>query len=829
MSARNPLRALGISALIAALSIVGSLRHLTIETDTYALLPENVPFLTYYNAYKERFSYDRRTNIIVIDGPSPEAAEVAQIALRDRLSQEGPVFNAVRAPGSDGFTRQNAALYMGTDQLENTVDRLAEAAPALEILASDPSLRGLAELFSLAEDAGATDQSDRIAQLLRKAVEETLRDDPNSVSWLEEFVGQSLFGNRRIVTAQGRLDGAESDVGTNTSTLIRDAAVEIGLTEENGYRVRLSGRGPLSQEEVTTAVQDIQLAGSVSLGLLAIVLFIGFRSLGRIAACLLCLLIGLAWTFGVATLLVGELTILSIVFAVLFIGLGIDFFIHASLRHAEEQEAESAARGSGSALTLCAVSTAIGFLSFLPTDFIGMAELGVIAAAGMVMAWVASFTVLPALLTLLSAGHKTTRPTIPLPAANGAADFVRRRHREISIAALVFGIGAALLATQARFDFNSIALKDPRSESIQTLLDLQSDGLLTPYSAAIVFDTLQDAEAARDQLEALPQVSAVRSPLNLVPSEQDIKLLSVQDAAILLWGALDPFSVAPPLSTEERVDAVQRLSAALESIGDAETASLLQNLNPEKHAELEDRIITPLQHLMDRLRDFLKAEAFTLDDLPSDLSGQFFAPDGAVQIQVLPQDDLRDSTALASFVDAVTAIHPEATGRPILEARTGEIAVTSFLQAVAIASIAITLLLSVILRNLREVIAVMAPLVVAALATAAFGVVANVPFNLANLIAVPLIFGLGVDNGIHFVARSREAGDPSSVFRSSTFRAILLSAATTMAAFSTLMLAGNPGIAGMGLLLTVAMCAILFSTLFVVPALLTQRSLNQSN
>ncbi len=831
-----------MSVFMAAMSIVGSVHFLKLESDTYALLPQDVNFLQNYNAYKDRFTYDRRTNIVVLDGPSPEATEAAQTALRDRLIEEGPVFNAVRAPGSDVFLRRNAAMYMSPDRLEDTVDRLSAAAPAIEILGGDPTLRGIADLLSIADTTAVGDgQIEPLLTLIGTAAQEAAADAPNTVSWASVFMDRPLFGARRIVTVQGRLDGAESDVGTDTSAIIRDAAAELGLTAENGFRVRLSGRGPLSQEEVSAAAQDIKLAGGVSLALLAVVLFAGFRSAWRIAACLVSLLVGLAWTFGFATVFVGQLTLLSIVFSVLFIGLGIDFFIHATLRQAEEtghapdalpgEVFSRAAAGSASALTLCAVSTAIGFLSFAPTEFIGMAELGLIASAGMAMAWAASFTVLPACLALFGGGRFAKPPQFRFSAADRAVAAVSRNRRTVVIAAIVLGVAGAVLATQARFDFNSLALKDPGAESIQALLDLQADGTLTPYSAAIAFDTLEQAESARPALEALPQVAAVRSPADLVPADQDLKLMLVQDAAIFLWGAVNPGRPAPALTGDDRTAALNRILDQLRRLADArpalaaaatDAADALDALPPDRIADVEARLIRPLAHMLDRLRDFLSAEPFTLSDVPSSLSDRFFAPDGGVQIQVLPKDDLRDTAALGAFVDAVSELHPDATGRPVLEAGTGRIAVTAFLQAIAIASVAILILVLAVLRSIRHTLAVMVPLVLASLATVAFGVLAGVPFNLANIIAIPLIFGLGVDNGIHFVARTLETGDVGDVFRSSTLRAILLSAMTTMAAFSTLMLAGNPGIAGMGMLLTVAMASILVATLIVVPAILSK-------
>lgn len=829
VSARRPWTVLLIAALLAAGCALGAARWLTLNADAYALLPEDVPFLQNYNAYKERFTYDRRTNVAVIDAPSPELAETAQRQLRGRLAalDGGERFNAVRAPGTDSFFERNGLYYLSDKELEAAVDRLAQIEPALSILARDPSLAGFADLLDAARsvrdtDPTLADAARRIVAEIGKAARETASGGPNTVSWAALALGPDTLPTRRLVLVQGRLDGKESEVGGDSSTEIRHAAEALGLTEENGYRVRLTGRGPLSAEEMDAAASDMMTASLLSLILVAAVLTVGLRSWKTILACLGTLAVGLAWTFGAATAAVGSLTLVSIVFSVLFIGLGIDFAIHVALRYREEASgdaatsARAAAAGCARPLALCALTSAVGFLAFVPTRYEGLAQVGLIAAMGMGLAFLASFTVLPALLSLLNADRSGYRPAT-LPGGQRFGGMLRRRRGPIAWCALALGAAAASLSLDMQMDFSSLSLKDPESESLQVLIDLQADGLYNPYALSVPLDDGAEAAVAVAKLGTLDSVAAVRTLSDHVPDGQDLKYAMIREAAIFLWPALNPLEVAEPDPPAEALVRLVDLSGAF----DLEAQAALAALAPRDAPDLEGRLTAPLAVTLTRLREALNADpSITEDDLPESVRARYIAPDGGIRIQVLPKGDLRNHRALGAFIADVSAVYPQATGRAALEAGTGAIVSEAFLQAVVTAVAAIFVLLLAVLRSLREALLVLVPLAGAGALAAAFGVLAGVPFNLTNVIVIPLIFGLGVDNGIHVVGRWRETGDIVATMGSSTLRAVMLSGATTLASFATLTIAANAGIAGMGSLLALSMVLMLVATVIVLPALL---------
>lgn len=837
LTATRPKTVLAAAWALAGACLAFAALTLKVEPDATALIPADTPFLQTYEAYKHSFPYDRRTNIVVIDAPGADQAAAAQLALQNALQEHGGLFNAVRAPERSDFMQRNALLYLSPTTLEETADRLTAAQPAIALLARDPSLRGIAELYrrAIAQDSG---QAPDLAAFLAEAAERTAAGEPPAASWSSLLLGEEAAPTRRLLLVQGRLDGAEQEVGGDTSRVIRAEVEALGLTEDEGFSVRLTGRGPLSAEEVDGMVADIQQAGLISLALVAVVLWLGFRSARMIGVGVLTLLTGLAWTAGYAALAVGSLNLLSVVFAVLFIGLGIDFAIHFALRYREEAafadgSDRAAARTGGAtigALALCAVSSAVAFLAFLPTDFRGLAELGLISAGGMVLALIASFTVMPALLTLVRADELDEEKGRETPGGARFARWIERRARAVRGTALVLGVAAAAASTQIAFDFNTLSLKDPNAESIETLRDLQEDGTLTAYSLSITAESPEAANAVAERLSVLPEVATAKGPASLVPAGQEQKLAIVGDLAASLWPALNPADTAEPLNAEGRAAALADLRVTAARASGPEAARLdaalagLQGAGEGAVAAYADRLTRHIPALLQRLKTALYAERVTLDDVPEELKARYVSESGLGRAVATPSEDLTDFRALRRFVEAVTALYPDATGRPTLEAGVGQIVTDAFLQAVATAAAAVFLLVWALLGSARAAGAVMLPLVLAASVLGAYSVLFDRPFNSTNVIVIPLILGLGVDNGLHFVMRWREETSLALLMRSSTPRAAMLSGATTIASFATLMLSDNRGVAGMGEFLTIGVAAVLIASCLVLPALLLREA-----
>ena len=479
---------------------------------------------------------------------------------------------------------------------------------------------------------------------------------------------------------------------------------------------------------------------------------------------------------------------------------------------------------------MSAVCAGLGFIAFVPTDYQGLAELGIISAAGMVVAWGMSLTLLPALLQLM-----------PLPATSTAtagtatpasSSWTERYANVILGLALVLAISTMPFLLRVSFDFNPLNLKDPSSESVSTFLDLERNPDTSANTINVLAADLTDADELARRLGALQETGDVITLKSFVPKDQAPKLDVIDEMAFFL-GSLAPRPDAE-LTPDERRAAFSTLQTALDAAdqdkegGRHRLAASLDAFagdtvpGDDRLIDLEQRLTRYLPDLLQRLDDALQAGEVDLESLPATLRQQWIGENGEARILVRPAIGIRDNRALARFADAALNAVPSATGTPIIITQAGRAVIGAFVEASWIAFALITVLLSVILRRISDVLLVLAPLVLAILFTAASSVLLDLQLNFANVIVLPLLLGLGVSGAIHVVMRRRQLRENDRpLARSSTSRAVFFSALTTVASFGSLALSAHQGMASMGLLLTVAILWSLICSLIILPALLS--------
>jgi len=621
--------------------------------------------------------------------------------------------------------------------------------------------------------------------------------------------------------------------GAHASGVIRATARELGLTAERGIHVRLTGSVALADEEFATVAEGAGTATLLSLALVCIILFLALNSLRIIIAILATLIVGLAASAAFAAIAVGSLNLISVAFAVLFVGIAVDFSIQFATRYRDERYHSGrlddaicgAAAGLARPLLLAAAATAVGFFSFVPTAYAGVSELGLIAGTSMIIALVLNLTLLPALLAVLRPPGE--RKPVGYAWAAGIDRFLVDRRKPVLTVAALLALAALAVLPRLEFDFNPLNLKDPNSESVATLFDLMADPSTSPFTIDVLRPSIADSEAVARRLDDVPEVAQTVTVTSFVPVDQDEKRAIVDDLALFIEPTLSPPNVAPAPddaavieaarataialrnSIPDGVGGVQRLEAALDALV-ARGSSVLP--------ALQETIIAGLQRELAAIRLSLAPETVTLDSLPAELRRAWVTSDGRARIEVFPKGDARDNAVLERFVAAVRSVVPDATGTPVSILESGRTVVDAFTRAGIIAVVAISGLLLFTLRRLRDVAYVLTPLLLAALMTAATCVTIGLPLNFANIIALPLLLGIGVAFDIYFVMNWRSGrGNP---LQSSTARAIIFSALTTTTAFGSLALSSHPGTAEMGKLLTLALGYTLLCTLLFLPALL---------
>lgn len=830
---KAPWVALAVAIGLTALSGFYAAGNLKIDTDTAGMISEDLPFRQRFKAFRHAFPTLSDNVAIVIDADVPDRADRAADRLAARLRADPDRFPLVFSPETHPFFLRSGLLYLGLDDLTGLADDLADSQPFLSTLAADPSLRGLAGVLKDALDGAENDdQARRIASVLNRiseAAAATAEGKSAPLSW-RNLINTSLDEgtNRRVIVTKPKVDFGSLSPAAEAMARIRTLARDAGLTEEAGVTVRLTGGVVISTEELESVKNGATNAGLVSLVLVAILLAWGIRSLRLVLGILAALICGLVWTAGFTTLAIGHLNLVSVAFAVLFIGLGVDFGIHFALRFREERlgagDQREVMRRTGHGLAmplgLSATAAAISFFSFIPTDYRGLSELGLIAGAGMFIAFAATFTVIPAFLSLLP-------PSAPRTAL-ATRSFGWSDHR-IATGALALGAICAAVVPFARFDLDPIKLRDPSTESVRTFRDLAATPGLSPYTIEVLANSLSDAYEVAGKLRLLPQVDKVVTAANLVPVEQEEKLAIVADLNIFYatLGTSDPV----PVTEAERGAAFEVLRQTLQRAADRPLKELsdaarkldarMEKLsNPEQRIAFEKDVFEFFAPQVERLKLALSARPVALKDLPPEVLGRYLAPSGRARVQVYPSENLEDPDALARFVVAVREISPGATDSPVEILEAGRAVVNSVVTAALISIVAVSAMVFAMMRSVRDTLLVLIPLILAALYTVAATVALGMPFNFANVIVLPLLMGLGVASGIHLVSRAREEHSGTVAFATSTPRAVTFSALTTIASFGSLAVSSHRGTASMGELLMLSIGLTLVCTLIVLPSLM---------
>jgi hopanoid biosynthesis associated RND transporter like protein HpnN len=831
------------AVLIAVVSTWYAATHFSMTTDINQLLSGNSPARQRELAFEKAFpQFD--TIIVVVDAPTPELVQAATGALAAQLSQKKDQFRSVEEPQGGPFLSQNGLLFVPTEQLGQQTQMLSQAQRLIQVLAADPSLRGALRalqygLLGVQSGKLKLDEMQWPLKLAANTVDEVNANRLATFSWLTLVQGHEPKTSDllRFLKIQAVLDYSELEPGLKASDAIRKAAADLKLDSTYQARLRLTGPVPMNDDEFATIKENAALNATLTIAVVLFILWMALRWWRIILAVFISLAIGLSVTAALGMLLVGALNLISVYFAVLFVGLGVDFGIQFSVRYrAERHDVDGlheallhAGRRAGAPLTLAALATAAGFLAFLPTAYRGLSELGLIAGFGMLIAFLTSITLLPALLSQF----KPRSEPSPLGYAFLApVDEFLERHRVIIliVTALVI-LAASPLLYWLRFDFNPMNLRNPNVESVATYIELEKEGNGGSSNIAALEPSLTKADEVAAKLRTLPQVARVTTLSTFIPDHQQEKLPLIQAAAEALDPAVNPPKMSKPPTDAETIaainstvdalnklaaaapgagaDAAKRLSAALAALGKADNTA---------RQRAETAFVQPLQTALDDLRNLLKAHEVTRDNLPSDLVDQWVTPDGRARLQVTPSGDANDNATLRTFAHDVQGIEPNATEGPIsiLEARRTIIA--AFLEAGAFALLSIAVLLWITLRRVGDVMLTLIPLLVAGVVTLEICVAIDMPLNFANIIALPLLLGVGVAFKIYYIMAWREG--QTRLLQSVLTRAVTFSACTTATAFGSLYFSSDPGTSSMGKLLAISLLTTMTAAALFQPILM---------
>lgn len=837
---------LTIFALLCMGSAWLSLNHLGITTETDKLFADTLPWKQKNHQIESLFPGEKNTLVAIISAATPEEGRETANALTAILSKDRAHFDRVDQPDANPFYTRNAFLFIDTKQLDTLLDSTISAQPFLGTLAADPSARGLFGTFGLMAKAIRNGQPipasfNTALAGLTHTLEEGLAGQANPLSWEKLLSGglSDLGGHYQFVVTHPKPDFTSFEPSEAATQAMRTALDSLPTMKAGRAHALITGEAKLSDEEFSTVAQGMIIGLFLSFGLVTLWLLLAVRSLRVVIPILLTLIIGLLLTTGFASLAVGTLNMISVAFAILFVGIAVDFAIQFGVRFRCQKDEQNQPMSplaaldrtgleSGGQIFVAALATAAGFLAFTPTNFVGVAQLGLIAGGGMLIAFICTLTLLPALLMLFRArpGDSIRGFASLLP-----VDHALRRFRLPVLGFFgILGIIGLCLTPSLVFDADPLHTKNPNTEGMKALSLLEENPLTTPYNAQVL---VPDTATANKLATALGKLDSVHDVLwlgALVPDDQTTKLQLIHDAADILLPTLSVAHPAPaPSAAELRAAATtaahefeglnDKLSPPLKALHDA-----LLRLSTAPDATLlatNEALTRFLPAELTQLKSLLSPSPITLDSIPADIRTEYIASNGAYRLVIHPNGRMSETATLHHFVHELESVTPDICG-PALEIIASAQTIThAFITAALCAIAAIAVILLITLRRLLDSILVLLPLLLSSLLTVILVITVPEQLNYANIIALPLLLGVGVSFNIYFVMNWR-AGFKNQL-SSPTARAVLFSALTTGSAFGSLAASAHPGTASMGRLLLLSLGCTLVCSLLFIPALLPRQ------
>ncbi len=827
--------------------------NLGVSTDTADMLSEELAWRQLDIEYEKQFPQFNDNVLIVIESKTPDQATDTAIKVHSALKENPELISDIYYPNLLPYFRQSAFLFFDDEELQDLADQLATIQPFLGTLLQDKNMRGL---FTMLTDALQYHEDGEDIELkpLLLEINHALENEKYNVSWQHLMSSDKELKPvyREFIVLQTLESDEELLPGEDVIKHIRATISSLELNN-NSVRIRLSGGTALSYEELKSVSEANIQAIIISFILVAIILSIGLDSIWLVFASLITLFFGLIATTAFAAATVGELNLISVAFAVLYIGLGIDFTIHLTLRYREQvllsNENNNALQQAMSrifrSLILCAITTAIGFYSFIPTDYQGVAELGWIAGSGMFISILFTLTLLPALLSLRPYQVKTAQQN---KCCHRLFSFLTtlpyRYSKHILLFTLIILIGFVSQLYRVSFDTNTLNLQDPENESVQTYRDLLKDSDSSPWTSILLKEKRSDAVAAIKEIEQLDLVDKVIWYEDLLPVDQDDKLFII-DEMNLFMGILSTKESNTEINNADRTESIKKLKMKLDSFSvnksdsnpefdneisklSTHLTTLLNNSNNKNLISLEKQLLSNLDGRIHALNDALNAEQVELKDIPFAVHERWLSHKH-YKIEIFPREDLNDNAAMKRFVSQLQAYDNTVIGSPIINIEAGEAVITAFKSAFTYALIAIAFLLLILIKVKMDAAIILISVLVGSVFTFGFMLIFNIPLNFANIIGLPLLLGIGVDSGIHIADRFRqEQGSNKNIFTTSSSRGVIVSSLTTICSVGNLAFSSHTGTASMGLLLTLGLASMMISTMMILPAfLIWQDSLNK--
>ncbi|EFK09583.1 RND transporter HpnN-like protein [delta proteobacterium NaphS2] len=873
---------------VGLISALGAIYFLHLNSNQDSLVSPSVPFQKRYLEHLKNFGDQEYLFVVIQTGGTKEGkARAAQFAerLNGRLQKYPDLVQAVYYRISPDDLGNGVLLFASPEEARTLTRTISFIALYLDQWFEDGSLTGLFNIMAdllggegPTPNKGGVQKTSRVPDMDPALLGKALKFLKDFLVKVDEAVsGKKLDGSLfdltkgqgdYFFTGSGRLlvmrilpikDFGVLDVIGKPLAAVRKA-IEATRAEFPGLQVGLTGRPALQADEMETTDRDMTRAAVIAVLCIGVLFMIVLHGWLRPFLVLLSLAMATAWTFGFATVTVGELNLLSVIFALVLVGIGVDFGIHVVMRYVEahgkglgvEDAVKASLFRTGPGVILGALTSVCAFYSVLGSDFIGLGQLGLIGGTGVIFCLVSMMVVLPAMLLL--AGKKKLFPS---SAPRITAMPLLERFFKYPKGVIGFLLVLTLLALpgifKVRFNYNLLELQARGLESVEYERLLVETADESTWYAIISAGTLGQVKTLTKKLMAIPAVGRVESVLDFIPKRQEEKSAQYQEAAAALEMVPDQLPPETPVNPAKIKKGLLHLRTALEDLeeklfvaGAAQEIALvgknrdavdsaIEQLRqyPERIGRLQT-LEKSLQHDMvtslKQLKQWLTAKPVTPKNLPAGLRDLYVGKDGRFQIKVSPKGDIWDFDALGQFVADLRKVAPDVSGVPVGVYESARLMHRTFLQAAILTVLLVCLILWTYSRSMRYVLLAILPLGISMLWLLELMGWLGLDFNLANFFAIPILIAIGVDGGVHFLARWREiepllADRPAQsgvggLFYTGTPTAVALSFTTTMIGFGGLLFAHHRGMASLGAIMVLGSLTGMVACLFALPPIL---------
>lgn len=860
-SIRFPAAVIAAAVALAVVAMTLTVTRLGYRTSRLDLINPNNDYNRLWIEYINEFG-DADDAVVVVEGANREQVVPVLRDIAAVLAREDQLFHAVLHGVDLQKIRAKGLHYLSADELLSLEQFVAEVGPIVEgnwsrlnlghmvagMCARLELIRGAASPAALAVEQQFQRLADSLLGTLarRSGYQSPWPEMPQSFATLSELSSEYLLTNEGklgfvlLRLARGKDGFTRATESTEAlrrliaQTSARHPEVKIGLT----------GLPIMENDEMRSSQSSMFWASMLSMVGVALLFVAGFGGIRHALLANLVLMVGMAWTFGYVTLVVGHLNILSVAFTATLIGIGIDYGVHYVARYLQLQSGLrgcrenllATSRGIGPAIVTGAVTTAISFFAAGFTSFVGVAELGIIAGGGILLCALAELVVLPAAIALMDHSRFAHAIPEPLPVDRWIAPLLKTP-RLLLLSTLVFTGIVALGASRLWYDHNLLNLQAEGLESVALERKLLTECNQSVWYAVSIADSREELLARKARLLALDSVERTEEIVSLLPADHDVK----RPIIARIQQRLAQLPERPPLIPVDRPEELglvlaraQELVARggqaaparqLESARDtlrrmplSDCYALLSSFQQEMAGDLLSRL-----HLLHSMAD---PEPPKLSDLPESLVDRFVSHNNRHLLKIYGRGNIWDMDALARFVADVRSVDPRATGNPLQAYEASLEMKTSYEHSAGYAGLVILAVLWTNFRSLKYALLAALPLGVGLLQT--FGILGllDVPLNPANMIALPLLLGIGVDYGVHLVHDFREQTGRYRM-SPSTAVAVLVDSLTTIVGFGALMVASHQGLQSLGRVLTIGVSCCLFTSLIMLPALLSWATINR--